>query len=33
MANAMLAALQSVGMKVDTFGDSTGPLNLNTVAS
>jgi len=32
MANAMLAALQSVGMNVDTFGDSTGPLDLNTVA-
>jgi hypothetical protein len=29
----MLAGLQSVGMKVDTFGDSTGPLDLNTVGS
>ena len=33
MANAMLAGLQSVGLKIDTFGDSTGPLELNAVGS
>src|SRR5471030_472117 len=33
MANAMLAGLQSVGLSIDTFGDSTGPLDLNAVAT
>jgi hypothetical protein len=31
MANAMLAGLQGVGMSIDAFGDSTGPLDLNAV--
>jgi hypothetical protein len=31
MANAMLAGLQSVGLDIRTFGDSTGPLDLNAV--
>ena len=30
MANAMLTALHAVGVDVDTFGDSTGPLDLNS---
>jgi hypothetical protein len=29
MANAMLAALQSVGVGIDTFGDSTAAMDLN----
>ncbi|HZP47140.1 MAG TPA: DUF1552 domain-containing protein [Vicinamibacterales bacterium] len=29
MANAMLTALHALGVDVDTFGDSTGPLDLN----
>ncbi|HZT75217.1 MAG TPA: DUF1552 domain-containing protein [Vicinamibacterales bacterium] len=29
MANAMLTALQALGVDVDTFGDSTGSLDLN----
>ena len=33
MANAMLAGLQGIGLGVDTFGDSTGPLDLNAVNS
>ena len=33
MANAMLAGLQSVGLQIDTFGDSTAPLDLNAVTS
>jgi hypothetical protein len=33
MANAMLAGLQSVGLTVDSFGDSTGPMDLNAVTS
>ncbi len=33
MANAMLAGLQSVGLDIGTFGDSTGPLDLNAVTS
>ena len=34
MANAMLAGLQSVGARrIDTFGDSTGALDLNAVTS
>jgi hypothetical protein len=33
MANAMLAALQGVGLEIDSFGDSTGPLDLNAVAT
>jgi hypothetical protein len=33
MANAMLAGLQSVGLPIDTFGDSTAPLDLNAVTS
>ena len=31
MANAMLAGLQSVGLPIDTFGDSTSALDLNAV--
>jgi uncharacterized protein DUF1552 len=33
MANAMLAGLQSVGLDISTFGDSTAALDLNTVRS
>jgi hypothetical protein len=33
MANAMLTALQSVGLSLDSFGDSTGALDLNAVTS
>jgi hypothetical protein len=33
MANAMLAGLQSVGVGIDSFGDSTGPMDLNAVTS
>jgi uncharacterized protein DUF1552 len=33
MADAMLAGLQSVGVEIDVFGDSTGPMDLNTVRS
>ena len=29
----VLAALQSVGVGIDSFGDSTGPLDLNAVTS
>jgi hypothetical protein len=28
MANAMLTALQKVGVETETFGDSTGALDL-----
>jgi hypothetical protein len=31
MANAMLAGLRGIGLGIDTFGDSTGPLDLNAV--
>jgi hypothetical protein len=31
MANAMLTGLQSIGLGLDAFGDSTGPLDLNGV--
>ena len=33
MANAMLTGLQSVGLPIASFGDSTGPLDLNQVTS
>ncbi len=33
MANAMLTGLQSVGLPITSFGDSTGPLDLNQVTS
>jgi hypothetical protein len=33
MANAMLSALQLVGIEGDSFGDSTGALDLNAVQS
>jgi hypothetical protein len=33
MANAMLAGLQSVGLPLESFGDSTAPLDLNPVTS
>jgi len=33
MANAMLASLQALGLETETFGDSTGVLDLNPVAS
>jgi hypothetical protein len=29
MANAMLGALRGVGLELDTFGDSSGVLDLN----
>jgi hypothetical protein len=29
MANAMLAAMQGLGLEIDRFGDSTAPLDLN----
>ena len=32
MANAMLSALQAVGVDTPTFGDSTGALELNRPA-
>jgi hypothetical protein len=32
MANAMLAALQMVGVESETFGDSTGALDLNAAS-
>jgi hypothetical protein len=31
MANAMLAALRSIGVDIDTFGDSTTALDLNAI--
>jgi hypothetical protein len=31
MANAMLAALQGLGLEINTFGDSSGTLDLNAV--
>ena len=33
MANAMLAGLHGVGVGLDAFGDSTGPLDLNAVTA
>jgi len=33
MANAMLAALNAIGVDVRQFGDSTKPLDLNAVQS
>jgi hypothetical protein len=33
MANAMLAALQGIGVDIPQFGDSTKPMNLNVVQS
>jgi hypothetical protein len=33
MANAMLAGLQSIGLGLEAFGDSTGPLDLNAVTA
>ena len=33
MANAMLTGLQSMGLGIDSFGDSTGALDLNGVTS
>src|SRR6476660_438321 len=33
MANAMLAGLQGVGLGIDAFGGSTGPLDLNAVTT
>ena len=33
MANAMLAGLRGIGLGIDTFGDSTGPLDLNAVTA
>ncbi len=33
MANAMLAALKLVGVDIDTFGDSTKPMDLNAAPS
>jgi uncharacterized protein DUF1552 len=33
MANAMLAALQLLGIESDTFGDSTGVFDLNAIQS
>jgi Protein of unknown function (DUF1552) len=33
MANAMLTALQILGVETDTFGDSTGALDLSAVTS
>jgi hypothetical protein len=32
MANAMLAALQGIGVDITTFGDSTKPMDLNRIA-
>ena len=31
MANAMLAALQAIGVDIPQFGDSTKPMDLNVV--
>ena len=33
MANAMLTALQGIGVEINQFGDSTAALDLNTVKS
>jgi hypothetical protein len=33
MANAMLSVLQTLGAEVETFGDATGRLDLNSTAS
>ena len=33
MANAMLAALQGIGVDINQFGDSTKPMDLNVVQS
>jgi len=33
MANAMLSALQILGVEIDSFGDSTGSFDLNAVQS
>ena len=33
MANAMLAGLRSIGLAIDSFGDSTGPMDLNAVTA
>ena len=33
MANVMLAVMQKLGIEIDTFGDSTGPYELNAAAS
>jgi len=33
MANAMLAGLQSLDVPIETFGDSTGPLDLSGMTS
>jgi hypothetical protein len=33
MANAMLAVLQKLGVETDSFGDSTGPLDLEALPS
>jgi hypothetical protein len=33
MANAMLSAMQMLGLEMDKFGDSTAPLDLNQVQS
>ena len=30
MANAMLSALKSVGVELDSFGDSTSAMDLNS---
>jgi hypothetical protein len=30
MANAMLAALNAIGVETDQFGDSTKPMDLNS---
>jgi hypothetical protein len=32
MANAMLPALQALGVDITSFGDSTGALDLNRAA-
>ena len=32
MANAMLSVLNRLGAELDSFGDSTGALDLNTAA-
>ena len=33
MANALLPALRGLGVDVETFGDSTGVLDLNAIAA
>jgi hypothetical protein len=33
MANAMLAALRAIGVELDTFGDSTAVMDLNSASS